>query len=208
MIGMMVNSGYLTGFDIAIDWRWSGLQGSTPIPTLSLNYPRRGRVAGSTGLVVDASTGPYAWPEDGSQQANQINGMASGAGSYTVQAGPEPSVLDAGYPLLEAVASFSQVNSQSALNAAANGEQAVKEWPVVVPTFDLPMFGDILSIGDFLLGDDSRLIIDPDERFPDGLDTFMRIVALDANPADQGQSRMTLTLAAPPGLAPVPAPPM
>jgi hypothetical protein len=208
MLSTLAAGGYLSGFDFAVDWQWSGLSGSTPVPTLTLNYPRRGRIAGTTGLVIDSATGTrYTWGEDGRQVANAIYGSASSAGGLTT-AQTDPSPISAGYPLLELVKSYSQVGSQGALNSAGAADLAALEWPVISPTFDLPMFGSSLALGDFLIGDDARVIIPPDERFPAGLDTYLRIIGLAANPADAGESLMTVTVGLPPALAPVSAPPL
>ncbi len=208
MINSVSGGGYLTGFDFSIDWQWSAGQGSTPVPTMTFAYPRRGRVAGTTGLIIDANApgASYQWDEDASGQTGNLYGTASGAGGLTTVAS-DPSPITAGGPLLESYASYSLVGSQSSLNAAAQGDLARLEWPVVAPQVTLPMFGTTLSIGDFLLGDDAQLLIDPDERFPQGLNTYLRITGLNANPADAGQSLMTLTLGLPPALAPVGAPP-
>jgi hypothetical protein len=68
------------------------------------------------------------------------------------------------------------------------------------------MIGDP-SLGTFTIGDDERIIIPTDERFPGGVDTFMRVIGVDVKVADEGLSTMTHTMQTPPAVAPVPAPP-
>jgi hypothetical protein len=133
-------------------------------------------------------------------------GTASHSGVPPVVAA-DPSPISAGYPLLEAVKSYTHVDKPDSLASAIQGDLSLIEWPVIAPTFDVPLFGATIALGDFILGDDCRIVIDPDERFPAGLDTYLRIVGVNAQPADAGESIMTITVGIPPALAPVPAPP-
>jgi hypothetical protein len=207
LVTTLSSCGYLTGFDFGIDWQWSAGQGSTPVPTMTINYPRRGRIAGTTGLIIDSATClKYSWGEDGKTAANTMYGTASHSGVPPVVAA-DPSPISAGYPLLEAVKSYTHVDKPDSLASAIQGDLSLIEWPVIAPTFDVPLFGATIALGDFILGDDCRIVIDPDERFPAGLDTYLRIVGVNAQPADAGESIMTITVGIPPALAPVPAPP-
>ena len=121
--------GYGTGFDFGFDVSWSNGQGILPVVTLNINYPRRGRIAGSTGLVISEPITEYSWPEDATQQGNNLYGSASTA-SLVAQVGPDETVLSAGWPLLDQSQSFSNINTQSALNAAVAGSLAQLEWPL------------------------------------------------------------------------------
>jgi len=210
IVSGLSGGGYGTGFDFGIDWSWSAGQGSTPVPVLNISYPRRGVPFGSTSPALlmtsgNASTG-YTWPEDGTKESNSIYGTASGSGGLQYSTGSDPSVLGAGYPLLEQTISYSNVTTTDQLQASTEGDWAQYEWPVVTPTFTMPVIGDP-SLGTFRLGDDERVVISPDERFPNGVDTALRIVALDVKVPEEGLATMTHTMNTPPGLAPVPAPP-
>lgn len=209
IVTTLAGGGYGTGFDFGIDWAWSNGQGSIPVPTLNLGYPRRGRAfSGTSPVLITGGSGAvkYVWPEDGSKQANSASGTGSGPGNLAYSTGPDASVLGGSYPLLEKTTSFSNVSSRSQLTAAVRGDWAQFEWPVVTPQFTMPAFGDP-SLGQFLLGDDERIMVSPDERFPDGIDAVLRLVALDVKVEDASVSTMIHTLNTPPGLAPVPAPP-
>jgi hypothetical protein len=201
-------SGYETGFDFGIDWSWSAGQGSKPVPVLNLSYPRRGMKAGPTSPVIltggDASVS-YIWPEDGTKQTNSDYGTASGSGALAAHAA-DNAVLRGGYPLLESFTSWANVNTKSQLATIVDGDLAQREWPIVTPQFTMPMMGDP-ALGAFRLGDDERVIITPDERFPSGADSFLRVTGLDVQVVENGLSTMTHTMNTPPGLAPVPAPP-
>lgn len=207
IVSLLSASGYGTGFDFAIDPSWSLGQGSTPVFTLNLSYPRRGRMTISTGLTLDIQSGTaYELDEDSTKQYNSVLGVAGGGGGLQVKQS-DPNLITAGYPLLETRVNFSLVNSASALTGAVADVLALAEWPVVTAAFTVPMFGDP-SLGSFLMGDDMRVIIAADERYPAGLDTSLRVTGLDAAPADSGLSTMKLTLTAPPALAPIPQPPV
>ena len=209
VVTQLAGAGIGTGFDFAVTWAWSGAPGSTPVPTLTFSFPRSGRIAGATGLVVDFGTAAkegYTWPEAGSQQANALYGTAGGSSTLTASVA-DANVLTAGWPRLEAVVSYIGINTQSALNAALNGDLARMEWPVLTPTVTVPMFGKALMLGDFTMGDTVAVVIPPDERFPEGLTTYLRIVGLDCTPGDQGLPVMKLSFATAPALAPVAPPP-
>jgi hypothetical protein len=77
---------------------------------------------------------------------------------------------------------------------------------MATPKITIPAFGASLALGDFLIGDDIRVILDPDEWFVAGLDTYMRNVELDVTVPDAGLPTMALSFRQPPGLAPM-APP-
>ena len=202
IIANLVGGGYGTGFDYGFDVSWGAGPGSYPVVACNISYPRRGRIAGSTGLVVAEPFLDYQWPENATPSGNTAYGTASGL-SLTVAAS-DPAPIAAGYPLLEQLTSYSSVNTQSALQAAVNGDLAQLEWPVVTPKIKVPVIGPTLAIGDFIMGDDGRVIKDPDERFANGFDTYMRIVQNDVDWPDQGLSTMELTFGQLPGLAPVP----
>lgn len=207
ILSTLSENGYGTGFDFGLDASWSHGQGSTPVFSFNISYPRRGRVAGSTGLTLDSSSClDYEWDEDGTQQAGTIYGVASSGGGLQ-EVAADPTVIAAGYPLLEVVENYSAINSASQLATAVEGDLAALEWPVATPTFTMPATGDP-AVGDFIMGDDMRVIMQPDERFPLGFDTFLRITGGDYTAGDEGITNMKLTMTTIPALAPVPPPPL
>lgn len=197
----LMGLGYGTGFDFSFDVSWSNGQGSTPVVALNISYPRRGRIAGSTGLVVAEPVISYQWPEDATGQGNLIHGAAGGS-SLTADAS-DPAVVGAGWPLLEQTTSYAAITSADALASALQGELAVIEWPLVTPQVVVPLIGSSLAIGDFMMGDDSRVMIDPDEWFDTGIDTYARIIQSDFAVPEGEVATMALTFGQPPGLAPV-----
>lgn len=211
MITTLSGGGYGTGFDFYISTAWQGsLTGGVPVHTMNFYYPRLGRIAGQTGLVVDSqSVMDYQWPEDATQMANSIylNATISGQNQTQIQAQGTAS-LNAGYPLLEKTTSATNVQTTSVANTIAAGDLAQFEWPIATPQFTMPMFKGDLTVNDYIIGDDIRVIMQPDERFLTGFDTYMRIVGIDYTLGDSGVSTMTMTLNMPPALAPTPAPPL
>lgn len=185
------------GFDYAVDVAYDS--DGTPTKTLNFGYPRRGRIAGSTGLVIDFATcTEYEWPEDATQSGNTIIETGTGAGSAQLQSvASNPGLITGGYPRLVKIIGRSQITSQDVLDQVTAGDLALLAEPVTTPTVTIPIKGDP-PLGGYLVGDDARIVIDPDPRFPDGLDTYKRIVSAQIMPADEGMSLMKLTLNAPP----------
>lgn len=205
IVSTLSKMGYNVGFDFGIDVAWSAGSGSTPTQTLNLGFPRRGRIAGSTGLTIDsASDEDFSYPEDASRQATTIYGTATGSGG--VQQSASSSVpTGGGYPLLEQTASFGQLNGTDVLQSCVKADNVMLGYPVPTPTVTIPVFGDP-PLGAWLIGDDIRWIVPNqtavgnvyDERFPSGADFYWRILAHDVTIKDEGLSTVTLTYGMPP----------
>ena len=187
------SSGFGTGFDFALDIAWQdGLSGGTPVFTLNLSYPRRGQTAGATSAVIQSSGfESYEWPEGG--QANRLVLTGTNASQHQISiTAQSAAALDAGYPIYEDQVSATESVTKSLLSVMAQDELALTEWPEVIPSVTLPMFGE-LAPGYFIEGDDIRWIHDPDDRFPIGFDVYMRCVGTDYTIADRGLSTVKLS---------------
>ena len=86
-------------------------------------------------------------------------------------------------------------------SAEAYGMLNQFEYPILTPTFTLPMFGVNINPNDILTGDTIIINIEPDERFPNGLPVkesasyvYGRAVAITYSISDFGQSTMIVTL--------------
>ena len=159
LLNMISTLGFNVGFDYAIDVAYVA---GVPTATVTLSYPRRGRVAGSTGLLMDLSQAlDWSYDEDGSQQANQVAQTATGTGGVSTVGTYEPAMSVDGYPLLEKLAmhtNFSpSATPQSVLNAFASDDLALWSYPVTVLQPEFPMFSEP-SIGEWIVGDDVRVI--------------------------------------------------
>lgn len=219
LVQQLQEMGYLVGFDFATDVAQIG---NLFAATITLSYPRRGRVAGTTGLAVTAPFVGLTYNEDGTQQANQIEEMATATGGVGATVAWTPAMTTDGYPLLEAVESHmvfsaqtfdisSEVSaSQPVLEAWGDDDLALYAYPASVLTVTVPLFGTGLSIGDFELGDDIRVIIPKQAgggpgtcpRFPNGMDMYWRITQVEVEIPDEGLPTMALTMQLPPASTP------
>lgn len=180
------------GFDLAVDVAYVA---GVPTKTLSLGYPRRGRRAPDSGWLFDypGNIADYDWPEDGTAMATTRR--ATGAGDQQgmlVASATDPSLIDAGYPLLEDVRAYGDVVIQSTLQAHANADLAASKQILTLPTLTVRADMDP-TIGTYIVGDDARVRI-TDERFPAGVDGFFRIVNIAVDPQDDGPEKVVLTL--------------
>lgn len=195
IVDNLCQMGYGAGFDHAI----SATYNSSGYPTLAwnLSYPRSGRLANASSVVVvTQAANEYTYPQDATQQANLIWATGSGSGGAR-QSASNPSAISAGWPLLEKVNSYSNITSSTVLTQVAQEDLAKQSYPVTVPTVKIPMFGDPLPFM-YQIGDDIRWIIESDERFPMGVDYNWRIVGIDWKPSDEGLSIVQFTLNLPP----------
>lgn len=201
------------GFDFAIDMAYSGAPGSPPRATLNLSYPRRGRAASATQLVVDLTKArSYEFPEDGTQTANQVY-ETGGSGAINVTQNIFPQ--NAGYALFERVFSRGGVTSANIANLLAQfayTDLYQTSYAPVVPRVTLDLFTDNPKFGSFITGDQVMLTLPTtdqtdglvyDPRFPSGLNQEWRITDWEATVADEGDSTLALTLNQPPVLSPI-----
>ena len=205
IVNQLASNGIGTGFDYAIDIAYSAGPGSPPVGTVNLSYPRRGRTYAANNLVLNSGQAiSYEPPEDGTQAANTI--YEQGA-SGSLVASQNINALEAGYPVLEANKSRSNITSANILNvltALGISDLAQYTFPLVTPSVTMDLFNSSVPLGQFIVGDDVRWIIPAtdgagsvfDPRFPSGLDTAaFRIVGYQATVADAGQSKIVFSLA-------------
>lgn len=188
-------------FDFAISYAYDG--GGNPTKTLALGSPRLGTAYSSSSLTAPVLEFPsgnileYEYPEDGTLAANSV--YAIGAGSNEgklIASSVSTSQLTAGWPLLEATSNYTDINDSTLLSNLSAGQlKAVSSPPVTMkvvlnPSVD-PVYGSTYNIGD-----DVRVRI-LDDRFPNGIDTTYRIMALSLQAGEAGPERVTLTLTVP-----------
>jgi hypothetical protein len=189
-----------SGFDFAIECAYDNSGNITK--TFTIGWPRLGTAYSSTSTSVPVFEFPagniaeYEYPEDGSLVANTL--YATGAGSNEgklVYSARDTTKFAAGWPLLEASTSYSDVIDANMIQDLASGQVAATSYPPTVlklvanPSTD-PVFGS------YSIGDDARVRI-VDSRFPSGLDAVYRITGLTLNPGETGPERVTLTLSLP-----------
>lgn len=154
------------GFDWAVDVAWSA---GAPSKSLTLSYPRRGRIAGSTGIVFQTGKNllGYDIEEDGSRSARSVDTLGAGDGSdQLVSTATRTDLIDAGYPLTAETLAFKDVSVQATLDehaiAAVNARAATPQfWRLTVAADDVDG-----GLGHWIVGDDCLLVIDDDPYFP------------------------------------------
>jgi hypothetical protein len=185
------------GFDFAIDVTQQLGK------VLTLSYPRRGRIAGSTGIAfVDGKNLlDYEVVEDASRCATVFTAVGAGeGGDMLIATKTRTDRLDIGFPLLSATGSWKDVSRQSTLDGYA---QAGVDARATVPMFwTLDVDPDDIDggFGTFIVGDDALLEIGSDDHFPrqtdgqPGYRRFHRIIAWSASVPAAGRESLSVTL--------------
>lgn len=187
------------GFDFSINCAYDINKNITR--TFNVFYPRKGLGVSANYnnpmLEFPSVMSKYSYPEDGTNLTNRLFGFGAGSseGQYisTVQ---QPSSFAEGFPLLEDTYSYTQVPDPRMVDALTAGQVAARSVPVVVlsaswfPTVD-PVTNEPVSpnIGDFALGDFFRIRI-TDDRFPQTLDTALRLSKFDVAVGDNGTAEV------------------
>jgi len=135
----------------------------------------------------------YTWDEDGSEQADEVVGTAS-SGSLNPLSYTDPAATNLGWPHMSALTSFVNTVDNSTLTYEIQGEVARREFPIVTSTVTVPLSYAGVAANLVDDGDHVRIITGPDNRFPSGLDTIMRIVGIDFAITDAGVPTVTYTL--------------
>lgn len=172
----------IDGFDVAFDVFWDN---GVPAQKLTLSYPRRGRLAGATEVVLDypGNIVHYEWPEDGDRMATRVHALGAGEGDSAIRASrSKQQLIDNGYPLLQEVYTYTDIIEQATLDNHAEADLAALQEPFTAPTVTLAASRDPI-FGTYITGDDAMLQI-VDERFPAGLNTSMRILGWKVHPEE------------------------
>jgi len=135
----------------------------------------------------------YTWDEDGSEQADEVVGTAS-SGSLNPLSYTDPAATNLGWPHMSALTSFVNTVDNSTLTYEIQGEVARREFPIVTSTVTVALSYAGVAANLVDDGDHVRIITGPDNRFPSGLDTIMRIVGIDFAITDAGVPTVTYTL--------------
>lgn len=187
------------GFDWSIDVAWSA---GVPTKTLNLSYPRRGRIAGSTGVVFEAGKNllDYEFLEDGTRSARSVDALGSGDGSdMLISTSTDTALIDAGYPLTAETIAHKDVTVQATLDAHA---LAARRARAATPTFlevEIDPADVDAGLGTWIVGDDVQVRI-TDDNFPlqsdgtPGLLSYWRVLAYDVKLPDNGPETVKVVL--------------
>lgn len=182
------------GFDFAIT---ADFAADVPEATFRCYYPRRGRRAQDSGIVFRAARNgnivDYTHDEDGTDGLTTLYGIGAGEGTdMLLNTRSDTSLIDAGFPLQEDTISFKDVSVMDTLDGHVEAElghraQTPVTWRLIVDPDDVSV-----PFGAWTVGDDVRVVIDDDDRFPagangePGFDGALRILAQTITVPDDG----------------------
>lgn len=197
------------GFDFNISCAYDNLYNLTR--SLNLYSPRKGVSASASASLpmLEFPTGiiRYSYPEDGATLTNQLYGMGRGSTDYMyIASSSVTSSFSQGYPLLEDVASYTQIPDPTLTDKMTAAEAVTRSLPVVVLTAAWVLTTDNVeyvingttfnastyvapNFGEFNLGDTFRIRI-TDDRFPNTLDTTLRLSKFDVSVGDNGSAEI------------------
>jgi hypothetical protein len=188
------------GFDFGIEIGWTTAANNDPprrYRRIRTWYPRRGRTAAESGLVFSKGGGhgsiiTYDWPEDGTAIVTEMSGLGAGSGeARIVKTASAQDMLDAGWPLLEGVATYEDVVDEAQVQGMTNADLTARQQAQAQPRFEVVADGDP-AFGSYSVGDEALFVIDPEPQSPRGREGVLRIVGIE-NTATNGPERVRLT---------------
>jgi hypothetical protein len=193
------------GVDLYVSAAWGPVVAGNRAPQVTVNIasPRAGRVAGASGLIFELLNAvDFEWPTDFGQASTTLVESGGGSGQIapevTVQA---PGVAVGGLgqpPRLDKVIQHSNVLDPGLLSRLAYGEAQQFTPPVVTPTVTVRTADPNTPLGTWIPGDDARLRAPGIERFPNGVDSYWRVVQHQVTVPDEGAPIVKLTFNPPP----------
>jgi hypothetical protein len=201
-----------SGFDFIVVPTWRSVGAGGVDRTLQFAYPRAGTDLDIVFEMAGAGFGPSTAPTAGGGNILQVTleeqaaGLASRA--YAIGATTndvtvtgvyqDNSLIDQGWPFMEATASYTTVAEQATINAYARAlwtdSQRMQE----------PVGGSVLAdappgIGDYALGDTVIIAAEPSINFPDGFHQRVRLLGWTYKPPDAGPETVVLATSLEPG---------
>ena len=188
------------GFDWNIAVQYDGT--GKPIKQLRVGYPGLGIPAQKSGTLFDqpGNIKNLWWPESAADAGTWDWAIGAGEGTSQLLAlAQNANLLNAGWPVLERDDSYKDINDPAMLQAQAAVDLGLYQPPIVSPSADIdPSFPDP-ALGSYQCGDYVRVVVegtkpDPltgrvtnergDPRWPQGLDTFLRITGMTIDPPE------------------------
>lgn len=188
------------GFDFGIEIGWNPVLNNNP-PTRYRRartwHPQRGRTAADSGLSFSkggpaASIIGYDWPEDWTKLATRTHAIGDGDGENRLIAQADATdLLTSGWPLLETVGIYPGISDQATLQGHADADLHAAAGADTAPWFDVLCDGDP-QLGSYSVGDSALFSIEPDRRFPTGMEAELRILNISVD-ASRGAEIARLT---------------
>lgn len=191
------------GFELAIDTAWDqtpGIQGV--VHSLRIGSPRLGNVDSHTGAVLTleypGNATSFVWDEDGEEFATQVYGSSTDQdGVVTTISAQNPVLLAQGFPQVGSTRQWSNITNSDTLIGHVTQAIVESNGYQDAPTFAVKDAGDTAA-GSWVVGDDVRVRITDDARFPriqdylgPGLDQTVRISQATLDPVT-GTIQMTM----------------
>lgn len=191
------------GFDFGVEVGWTTTANNVAprrYKRARVWYPRRGRAYTQSGLVFTtggptASILDYDWPEDGTSLATEVTALGAGSGeARLVKTVAASDLISAGWPLLEAVETHSDMVDEAQLQGTATAALTARSRADVQPTFEVSADTDP-AFGSYEVGDEALFVIEPEPRMPAGREQVLRILSIEVTAAS-GPERVRLSCAA------------
>ncbi len=187
------------GFDFSVD---ASYVDDVPTATLRLWYPRKGRRLTGNDIVFQDGKNLLDWTldEDGAGAASTVHALGPGNGDdMMITTISRTDVIDAGYPLTSIVKPMKDAATREILQSRArvivdDVADTPTTWAIQVDPNDPD-----IPFGAWTVGDDCRLRVVDDDRFPagvdgsPGLDIARRITAQSVTVNDSGGETVWLT---------------
>jgi hypothetical protein len=187
---------YMAEYDTGLDWTVEVYFDEDGRPSKLLRVDNvLGATMENTGLVFEypGNVLDYYWPENASRGASSVIGTGAGDGdAKLITKLTNQSQIAAGYPDYQEVYTNSDVSVADTLSAQTGSELQRLAIPISVPTINIDPADVSFPFGSWGIGDYARFIVE-DERFPDGLETSVRIIGYNAS-APSGTSSETVAL--------------
>jgi len=170
-----------TGFDFYIQVAYDS--GMIPTKTLLIGRPL-GAMQNNTGLVFQypGSIENYWFPESAGSSTTTLYGVGKGDGAAAIQtSASNADLLTAGYPILEDVESFKDIETAALLSSRIRADVVRRRTPITVPTFQVDPKADP-QFGSYGLGDFARFDL-TDYRFPSGYVNTWRVIGWTVTPS-------------------------
>lgn len=182
------------GFDFAIT---AAYENDLPVGTFRTYYPRRGRSAALSGIVFRSAPNgnllDYTLDENGAESITTLYGIGAGEGTdMLVNTRARTELIDQGYPLQEDVRTYKDISIMTTLDEHIERELAERDDTITTWTLDVDPEDRSVPFGAWTIGDDVRVVIDDDDRFPagaqgePGFDGAVRILAHTITVPDDG----------------------
>ena len=186
-----------TGFDFNIYIYYDS--NGNPARQLRLGYPRYGKVYSSTSTtqaVLDLPAGnivEYEYTEDGITSANTVYGLGAGSNEgKLISTQQNATQITNGWPLTEEQANYSDITDATLLSNLTLSQANTISTPPITMKVAITTYNDPI-LGSYEVGDDIRVRI-TDDRFPNTLDTYYRLVAYNVTVGEDGPERVSMTL--------------